>query len=541
MPSRRASDAAAEEGESAKPPKKRLTWRPSSAAAAAAASTGEAGCSGALDLRVRSGRAAGRKRRKPSRTYDFGTTRRKRRATAATEGRAEEARTTKPAERGKGGRKAVEAAGGGGKGGEAVDRCICEECASQWPGRRAGGHTGARKGAAGREAAGGRRRQSQRLVIKNYKLPFSVLPRECKLHVFACLPATERARVARVCDEWRHLVRAPGLWEHVDLDAFVVLPAVGAAAAVASSAALSVSYVCARYAAYCARVAGYMRHLVAVGATIRSLRFSLDIGHQRDDWLARLLALVRGAPCGQLTTLDADWTRTARRPAAAAGATYCCLFNKVRAAFRQQRRRVVAFHRLLERLTTAAPAVTWLRMPFDWSARSTLLLCRWRGLRELRLAPYLNLAGVPADLLSLLLCALPELVHLELGVCVPLYSSTVTYTIAHDRLRTLDVSGARGFFLSALRTPQLTAFHTRRTEWHGPLVADGRRRLRCIHKLLAEGAPRLTTLNRHRLQPTWAQRECYAELELLLGRVCPCAAHVHTVAPPVAAAVADEP
>jgi len=47
-------------------------------------------------------------------------------------------------------------------------------------------------------------------------LQFSALPPEVKLRVFALLSATERGVAARVCRDWRALMRVPTLWSDID-------------------------------------------------------------------------------------------------------------------------------------------------------------------------------------------------------------------------------------------------------------------------------------------------------------------------------------
>ena len=518
------------------PPKKRLTWRAMQRESTKTSSqpTESASCSTALDLSVKGTTGSKhktkqtRKRRKPSRTYDFGTgtskrQKKKKESAASSKDDAELLSSCVPSE------STTHTSTESLKAHASEVPClamktICTTCAKIWK-QSQRKQKGCRKRQRGATDPSDRR-QSQRLVIKNLKLPFSELPRECKLAIFSFLSPQERCVASLVCHDWNELMYLPGLWSHINLNIFD--------AAVMSKAGGSPKMgMCARFNIYMARMRKYFDFLCSLHANMRSLTFHLDVAHPRDNWLSLILSFLETTLCDNLRVLDIDWTVTPVRPCQVD--MFCCVFNKVRSAFRHHRQRVGCFHQLMAVLTRRAPSVRTLHMPFDWSERSVLHLCRLRQLEVLKLTKYVNLNRLSQDLLDTVLANLPCLRHLELEVCMPTFSSQTLYSVAHNTLETLDVSRSRGFFLKRVGLPRLRTLCVQRTEWQGPLAPGRCDFLPCLYSLCSVGAPNLSFINRCRLQPYW-HNFLYDELDLLLKKVCPCKEHA-TVQPVIQPAV----
>ena len=366
------------------------------------------------------------------------------------------------------------------------------------------------------------RRQSQRLVIKNFKLPFDKLPDLCKLKIFSFLSVTERGRMAEVCQEWRRLIWQSGLWCHIDFNVFNPIHCHNSSTRGLSPSQYPWFMTVTEYNKHCLRVQKYMAFLQSVVPHVRFLRFAYDIVNPKDEWLKHLLNFLEHSNCKMLQALDMDWTLTPVRPPCAD--RFCCFFNKARTALQRHVRRVLALHELLNKLTRAAPMVTQLSLPFDWSERSILLLCRWKHVEKLSLGSYVQLRLLQQEPLSLLLGKLTQLQELRLTICSPILENQKNmYTFTHPKLKTLDTRECQGVFIKSLKTPYLVVLNTPMIPWLG-LV--GRRRFYppCLYSVLRKGAPRLEWFNNHRLHNYWREFS-YGELEVLLNQTCPCKTH----------------
>ena len=514
------------------PPKKRLTWRGAQRSSVRDTSVpaGTATSSGALDLTIKvivdckDKAKQAQKRRKPSRTYDFGTGTSKRQkkkmkkaSAASSKNDVELVPVCVPPKSNSYTSTDCLKPQASGTTCHAV-KSMCTLCAKNWkpcPSKQKACRKRPRD-----TAELENRRQSQRLVIKNLKLPFSDLPPECKLMIFSFLSPQERCVAALVCHAWNELMCLPGLWSNVNLNIFDATmmnkgngsPRMG---------------MCAKFNQYMVRMRKYFAFLNGVNPTMKSLAFRLDVAHPRDNWLHLIVALLEAALCDSLQSVDVDWTVTPVRPCQVD--LFCCVFNKVRSAFRHHRLRVKCFHQLMATLTTRAPYVRTLRMPFDWSPRSVLYLCRWRQLEVLRLTKYISLSRLTQDLLDTVLDNLPCLRHLELDLCMATYSSETLYSLSHRSLETLDVSHSQGFFLKRVRLPRLRTVCVNRNKWQGPLAPGRCEYLPCFYNLFTVGSPSLSFINRYRLQAYWRDF-LYDELDLLLKKLCPCKVHAAPIA-----------
>ena len=506
------------------PPKKRLTWRGAqrSSVKNTDVPAESATCSGALDLTIKGVVACkdkakqAQKRRKPSRTYDFGTgtsKRQKKKKVCAASSKNDVALTpcVPPKSSSYTSTDCLKTEASGTTC-HAV-KSMCTLCAKNWkpssPKKKP-----CRKRT--RDAAEfENRRQSQRLVIKNLKLPFSELPPECKLTIFSFLSPQERCVAALVCHAWNDLICLPGLWSDVNLNIFD-------ATMMNKGSGSPKMGMCAKFNQYMVRMRKYFAFLNGVNPAVKSLAFRLDVAHPRDNWLQLIVSLLEAALCDGLQTVDIDWTVTPVRPCQVD--LFCCVFNKVRSAFRHHRLRVKCFHQLMATLTTRAPHVRTLRMPFDWSARSVLHLCRLRQLEVLKLTKYISLSRLTQDLLDTVLDNLPCLRHLELDMCMATYSSETLYSLSHRTLETLDLSHSQGFYLKRISLPRLRTVSVNRSKWQGPLAPGRCEYLPCFYNLFTVGAPNLSIINRYRLQAYWRDF-LYDELDVLLKKLCPCKEH----------------
>ena len=372
-------------------------------------------------------------------------------------------------------------------------------------------------------------RQSQRLVRKNYKLPFQGLPYTAKVHIFSMLPPCDRGHAAAVCKEWTELLQSPRLWANVDFSIFN--PPIRRLRHSIHSRPFFMEWFSnfTEYNAYILRVAQYVSFLANVKPCLRSLDCAFDlqagtvpstVDTPGETWLQHLLKLLQSAQCHELQRVSIDWTKTPVRPPCAE--KYCCLFNKARLKFQFHYKRIRQFHTFFNVLTQRALNITKLTLPFDWSPRSVLLLCRLRCLSQLTLQRYLGLGPLEQYLLDRVLRNLPELTHLNLDLCLGIKMNR--YNLEHARLISLDLGTCHGFQLRRLKLPCLQTLVLPQR------VANPGASPPCLYGLLREGCPQLTHLGKLRLQPFWLDF-CYQELDEVLKNHCPCDTHAQQPPP----------
>ncbi len=376
-------------------------------------------------------------------------------------------------------------------------------------------------GSEGEHHSNANRRHSDRLVIKNYKLPFADLPVECKLKIFSLLSPQERCLAARVCQDWLSLVRSPTLWSHVNISAVaevLFLRLYQSVPAKCRQTEFSQHLV---YSDFKHKLTLFLNTISSFKPCVKHLVFHLDIQNNVDGYLKLILDFVDGSRCSGLKSLTCDWTRTPQRPPLD---KYCCVANKMKTVLRYHILRIGAFQKFLETLVKKCHSIQDLTLPFDWSARSVLLLCRLQNLQSLRLTSYLNLVQVTPPLMDLLLRNLPHLQHLEMSVCIPCYTSKTLYTLRHSAIRHLDLSGCKGFFLDSIDIPSLEQIAITRTPWRGALMDAEGPTMPCLYRLLCQGTPNLASFNKTQLQSYWLDF-VYDELLYMLQKFCPCKEH----------------
>ena len=392
---------------------------------------------------------------------------------------------------------------------------LCTCCSKQWGRKSSESH--------------GDRRQSERIYMKNYKLPFSELPAECKLMILSYLSPCERAVTVTVCKEWEQLIKLSSMWSHVDLTIFNLAPLTQHRPVQPFN-----RQVTCKYNGQHERTVKYMEYLITLKPTMKSLKFKFDICSHREDWLNRMYELFdssRKSGCSDvpttgvtmLTKLTCDWTVTPMEPNTA---QFCCIFNKIRTMFRRHLVRVKVFHEMLEKLTSIAPKLEYIQFPFDWSARSVLLLSRLKNIQVLKLGKYLNPYGLNQLHLDVLLKSLPQLKQLELAICIPVFSNKLLYKFAHPKLQVLDIVYCQGVFIQKLELPELVSLKLLRQYWRGSLVSASDNVIPCLYDVLCKGAPKMMRVNKHRLPSFWTEF-LYDELDHLMYRVCSCKVHIY--------------
>jgi len=334
-------------------------------------------------------------------------------------------------------------------------------------------------------------------------LNFSALPPEVKLRVFALLSATERGIAARVCRDWRALMRVPTLWSDIDTTS---LPHCTAAHQHSGACRASQNRRCCQF----------LEHVANARAVIRRLYVSGDICSP--DWRGTLQSFLVNVRLHELTSAHVDWA------ANSAGD----LGEKNERARRAQRLFVGTF----DMLTRVAPKVATLILPFDWSERSVHMLLRLSHLNTLVLKKYFTYQCLTQGMLNQILEGLPALRRLHLEVWIASGNGAVLFSISSPRLEFLDLSQCRGLDLECVDLPQLTVIKLSRLyPWHGSLMlrnplSSAEHCRPCIREVLASGTPRLRLVNEHILRPEWSDLSgCYDELNLVIGAVCSCPFH----------------
>ena len=268
---------------------------------------------------------------------------------------------------------------------------------------------------------------------------FGRLPEECKIRVFSYLTDTEKCEAAKVCTEWARVMRTPRLWQFANF-----------------SQALSRGELpkdkCDAIRCIKDRATNFIYHLVSRRALLKHLEFEMDIVEGEEIWLKFLIYCLKMTNSHDLKVVQAKWTNSPD-------------FMPFRAEERNWKSdRVKSFRSLLLTFSDTSPSIEELYTPFDWSASSVNVLCRFKQLHTLELDKYWVFALFREEHLSQLLDSLPCLKRFKLSVCVPLLGtlSFPQYIMASDSLETLDISCCTGFFLRSVRMPSLVSFTTSR-------------------------------------------------------------------------------
>ena len=340
---------------------------------------------------------------------------------------------------------------------------------------------------------------------------FSLLPEDVKLKVFTFLTPMERGKAAHVCREWNRLVRDPSVWTIVDFTIFPMCPK-------------TQTHTCGPpcYSIYKKRLKQYMSYLERVRPSLKRLCFAFDIVDPKDKWLACLEGLLNRAHCHELEEAHLNWKETPIKPFWVEGYQFPNdPYGEYMQRHRARQRRFVNFFDLF---TTRAPNVRKMVLPFDWSQRSLACLGRLRRLHTLILEKYFVFQVLQQESLEQLLAGAPQLERLIMEVWTPSGRGLLLFRISSPRLRYLDVSQCRGFYLKELSAANLHVFKVARHPWNGPLTCADSLYIPCLYDVLRLGTPRLRQLNEHTLQPDW-HVDTYPELEVVLKAVCSCRRH----------------
>lgn len=347
---------------------------------------------------------------------------------------------------------------------------------------------------------------------RHSKFPFMDLPDDCMLKVFSFLDVMERGRAAKVCRKWNALTKQSSLWTVVDLTSFPLCPI------------QKTSHVCGAdcYKNYRVRVKKFMRFLQSVHPVMRRLSFAFDIYDQEDRWLESIEHLIQAAHCQELAFAHVNWKETPIKPFWVEQIAWSVSdYNEFMHRHRHRQRRFIQFFDLL---TTRAPNIQKMVMPFDWSQKSLEFIGRLKNLNTLVLEKYFVFQNMSQASLDILLEQLPKLERLVLEVWTPSGKGLILYQIRSTQIVYLDVSHCRGFYIGGIHLPGLRVFKVTRHPWNGPLTCADSINLPCIYEVLKAGAPNLKQLNEHTLQANWAE-DVSPELQTVLQAVCSCRRH----------------
>lgn len=357
----------------------------------------------------------------------------------------------------------------------------------------------------------------QKLTSEHHvaKFPFNELPDVCKVHVFSFLTIDDRVSAARVCSEWHHLLSSPALWTNVDVPASV-------------RAHLSLQQVDNhRELLYHDQVKKFLAFIGKVDPCIRRFVFVGDIAEMVNH--DSLRSFVTHARLSEMKYASINWAKVITNDTLESGIQQehenC---SSLWSIDENHRRRQRHFVHLFEQLCCAAPNLTFLSLPFDWSPRSVDAIVRLRMLEELYLFRYSELQALDCVTLDRIISGLPRLRRLELEVWTPCASGGLTYYGLHSKsLEFVDLSRCRGFAVGHVDLPKVRVLKLSRCLWSGPLMVQNTfdiYSLPCLHRILSSGMPNLEELNGYKLPADWCEH-VDNEFELLLKSVCPCELH----------------
>lgn len=341
-------------------------------------------------------------------------------------------------------------------------------------------------------------------------LSILLLPTVVQLKIFSFLPNVDKARAAMVCRQWADLLRSPSLWDRLS---FSELPQ--SCLPSATHTPTDQCYVC-----FQERVYLFAQYIEKLCPILRYLEFKFDISDSKSRYLQMIEHLLSRCACRDLRVAHVNWKETPSEPLWLEGDEMArCEEVVQKHRFRQR-----LFIQLFERLTGLAPRLSTLVLPFDWSDSSITSLGRLKNLQNLVVEKYFVFQHLPQQSLNSFLAAVPNLTRLLLEVWTPSAHGMLLYTMTHKSLQYLDISQSRGFYLQALNMPNMRRFRVARQPWNGPLVLAEHINIICLHTVLAAGAPKLTKINDHYLEPDWQLRPS-DRLEEVLKGVCSCRRH----------------
>ena len=341
---------------------------------------------------------------------------------------------------------------------------------------------------------------------------FQKLPTDCKLKVFSYLSPLERGVGSAVCKEWNSLMKTSSLWDTVDLTIFPLCTN--------RKSGHNCTKTC--YQLYCKRVQKFLAFLHKVRPAMKRFHFEYDIAENNEGWLSAIETLLHKSNCHELECAHLNWKETPIRPFWIEQVAWS--MDDYQEFMQKHRRRQRLFVNLFDTITAMAPGISRLVVPFDWSQRSIKSLSRLRRLHTLVLEKYFVFQSLGQVSVDHLLRELPQLRKLILEVWTPSGPGLMLYKMKSPNIQHLDITQCRGFYLGQVELPSLKVFLAHRHPWNGPLVSTDSLYIRCIHEVLAEGAPNLQQINGHVLQDGWRQF-LYPALDDLLKTVCACTNH----------------
>lgn len=347
------------------------------------------------------------------------------------------------------------------------------------------------------------------------KFPFSELPDVCKVHVFSFLNVDDRVSAARVCSEWRHLLSSPALWTSIDVPASV-------------RAVLSLQKADKQHeTVYHDEVKKFLDFIGKIDPCVRRFVFVGDIAETVNH--DSLRSFITHARLSELKYASINWAKVTFSGVLESGVQHehedCNISWSIDDNHRRRQRHFV---HLFEQLCCAAPNLTSLSLPFDWSPRTVDAIVHLRKLEDLSFARYSELQALDCVTLDRVISGLPRLRRLELEVWTPCASGGLTYYGLHSKsLEFVDLSRCRGFAVGHVDLPKVRVLKLSRCLWSGPLMVQNTLdiySLPCLHHVLSDGVPNLEELNGYKLPADWREH-VDSDFELLLKSVCPCELH----------------
>ncbi|KAL8577883.1 hypothetical protein ACOMHN_018688 [Nucella lapillus] len=341
-------------------------------------------------------------------------------------------------------------------------------------------------------------------------LPFLLFPTVVQLKIFSFLPNVDKGRATMVCQLWADLLCNPSFWDRVS---FSELPQ-----SCLPSATHSPTDQC--YQCFQKRVFLFANHVDKLCSVLHYIEFKFDIADSKSQYYQMIEQLLLRNASKDLRVAHINWKETPSEPLWLEGNE----MEHCEEVVQKHRFRQRLFVQLFDKLTAHVKGISTLVLPFDWSESSIHSLSRLEKLQNLVVEKYFVFQHLPQHALKGFLKAVPNLTRLLLEVWTPSAHGMLLYEMTHKSLQYLDISQSRGFYLSKLYMPNLRWFRIARHPWNGPLVLADSVTITCIHSVLADGAPNLTKINDHYLEPDWQLRPSVRLQEVLKG-VCSCKLH----------------
>ena len=340
---------------------------------------------------------------------------------------------------------------------------------------------------------------------------FDSMPSLCKSLVFQNLSIFDRGHARIVCKDWYNILSSPALWNVIDLSVFELCNVKSVHAC---------DRVC--YQNYKRRIRSYVAFICWVRPSVKSLRFSLDIGDMEDGWILLIEQMLSSMHCGILRHANINWKETLVKPFWVDNTGWQDKNYKqliVRHHYRQK-----MFVRFFEEFTSLTVNLTTLIIPLFWSEECIQCLGRIKSLKSLTIQKYFVFQLIDQHLLDKLFIELPNLEKLVLKTWMPSGHGLHLYTFFAPKLQYLDISQSRGLFIGTLIAPELAIFKVLRHTWNGPLTNVNSLNIPCLYNVLRVGAPKLNQINEFCLHTDWAQY-LHDDMDAMFKVTCSCKKH----------------